>query len=258
MASATGLSSHDSSVLLRLFDPELTPNQPLAAATSPSPAISTILSPSGNEVLPYEPTLEPSLLKSLEEVEKTAIRLSEQALATPSPLEKLYEAKKLLDGLVHSHPTYASARNNRAQLSRLILTELAKSNTPLDSRRSIILELKLDLDTAITSLTPPSTSTAQPSEKALKILSNAHTQRGTLYFLASESPADYWEEMSEEQWNAEKEKLADLAHKDFTMGSKLGNELAKEMSVRTNPYAKLCGSMLKGVMKAEIDAYYGK
>jgi hypothetical protein len=36
------------------------------------------------------------------------------------------------------------------------------------------------------------------------------------------------------------------------MGGRYGNELAREMAVRTNPYAKLCGGIVKGALMEEV------
>jgi len=35
------------------------------------------------------------------------------------------------------------------------------------------------------------------------------------------------------------------------MGGRYGNEMARAMSVATNPYAKLCGGIVKEAMRAE-------
>lgn len=56
----------------------------------------------------------------------------------------------------------------------------------------------------------------------------AYTQRGLLY------------ELNQDDENA---------LKDFEKGAKLGNSVAKQESVKLNPYAKLCNQMLAEAMK---------
>jgi hypothetical protein len=41
------------------------------------------------------------------------------------------------------------------------------------------------------------------------------------------------------------------ASRDFMMGGRYGNEIAKALAVSTNPTAKLCGEMVRGAMRKE-------
>jgi hypothetical protein len=41
------------------------------------------------------------------------------------------------------------------------------------------------------------------------------------------------------------------ASKDFMMGGRFGNEIAKALAVSTNPTAKLCGEMVREAMRKE-------
>jgi hypothetical protein len=41
------------------------------------------------------------------------------------------------------------------------------------------------------------------------------------------------------------------ASRDFAMGGRYGNEIAKGLAVSTNPTAKLCGQMVREAMKKE-------
>ncbi len=41
------------------------------------------------------------------------------------------------------------------------------------------------------------------------------------------------------------------ASRDFTMGGRYGNEVAKALAVASNPTAKLCGAMVKEAMRKE-------
>lgn len=42
------------------------------------------------------------------------------------------------------------------------------------------------------------------------------------------------------------------ASRDFMMGGRLGNEVAKQMAVVANPTAKLCGDMVREAMRKEF------
>jgi len=43
----------------------------------------------------------------------------------------------------------------------------------------------------------------------------------------------------------------DAASRDFVMGGRYGNEVAKALAVSSNPTAKLCGDMVREAMKRE-------
>lgn len=47
-------------------------------------------------------------------------------------------------------------------------------------------------------------------------------------------------------------KSEESASHDFAMAGKYGSQLARAMSVRTNPYAKLCGAIVQTAMQAEM------
>lgn len=38
---------------------------------------------------------------------------------------------------------------------------------------------------------------------------------------------------------------------DFASAARFGDEVAREMSVRTNPYAKMCGAIVKNALREE-------
>ena len=49
----------------------------------------------------------------------------------------------------------------------------------------------------------------------------------------------------------EQSELEELASKDFAAAARYGDEAAREMSVRTNPYAKMCGAIVKNALREE-------
>lgn len=49
----------------------------------------------------------------------------------------------------------------------------------------------------------------------------------------------------------EKIDFEEAASRDFALGGRYGNEVAKGLAVSTNPTAKLCGQMVREAMKKE-------
>jgi tetratricopeptide (TPR) repeat protein len=141
MAAATQLSSHDSTTLSLLFDPESSPSSNTAPISAE---------------LPQDPFYPAETLALLQDTERRAISLAETSPA---------EALRLFDELLASHQQYASGYNNRAQLLRIL------------SRPSE--EVKADLDKAI-SLARPRSTLEPVSMLQAKVLSNAYTQLGAV------------------------------------------------------------------------------
>ena len=48
-----------------------------------------------------------------------------------------------------------------------------------------------------------------------------------------------------------KSELEEMASRDFASAARFGDEVAREMSVRTNPYAKMCGAIVKNALREE-------
>lgn len=51
--------------------------------------------------------------------------------------------------------------------------------------------------------------------------------------------------------NMDKPELEELASRDFAAAARYGDDVAREMSVRTNPYAKMCGSIVRNALVEE-------
>lgn len=49
--------------------------------------------------------------------------------------------------------------------------------------------------------------------------------------------------------------LEELASRDFALGGRYGNKVARGLSVRTNPYAKACGAIVREALKGEMEDY---
>ena len=49
-----------------------------------------------------------------------------------------------------------------------------------------------------------------------------------------------------------KSELEEQASKDFAAAARYGDEVAREMSVRTNPYKKMCGVIVRDALREEM------
>lgn len=232
MASATQLSVNDASVFGAIFDPE--------ASLTGTPQITT----------------KPTVSQSYSNYTIQAIRLAEhQALLSINVEEPalwaIQETISELDKLIDAYPLYASAYNNRAQARRMI-TELEDTANVALNHISSVIE---DLTQAIRLAAPVHSNDAVTPEQA-KILSSAHTHRGFLLYKASRSEA-FRAKLAgvKELQDLDNDTLEEMASKDFSAGGRYGNKLAKQMAVQTNPYAKLCGSIVKEALKKEMETY---
>ena len=228
--AASQLSKNDSSVLSALFDPE-------------SSLSSTVQVDDGSSTSSIS-----AKRKGLQERERIALQSINQE--QPSP-EEIQLSISLLTAIIEDEPHYASAWNNRAQAHRLLARDEELSRDPL-----LVAELFTDLAQAISLATPKKANTAIPSADA-KVLASAHTHRGYLLLLASKSKhsrtmlskATGLQGMSVEE-------LEETASRELAMGGRYGNETARQLAVKTNPYAKLCGSIVREALSKEISDFY--
>lgn len=227
------LSSNDAHVLSALFDPEASLSRDgvnISASQNSLPGISE------------------TELPGLQMVESAAIR----PLNTPDPsrvtVEKAIEA---LGDLIATHPSYASAYTNRAQALRLLL-----GDDLFSSANSTLLSLLLsDLSRAIT-LTTPASPQDTLSRLQAHILATAHTHRGYILLKAAKAARDgTLEGGTEELKKASSEDLEEMASRDFFLGGRYGDKTAQQIAVQLNPYAKMCGAIVKEAMRKEMDEY---
>lgn len=113
-----------------------------------------------------------------------------------------------------------------------------------------------------------------------RVLSQAYTQRGWLVWRLSKRSASSVEPPSSNsgtgsvgQGNSNESEdgqsmagipvelqglnqteLEEWASRDFERGGRYGNKAAAEMARATNPYARLCGSIVEGAMRREMNA----
>lgn len=172
-----------------------------------------------------------------------------------------------LDKLVSEFPAYASARNNRAQALR----RLYGDNTLLDGcspshvamlqdidgteRMHAAQKMLSDLDQSIYLLTPPTPRTPI-SPQAAKTLSMAHTQRAAIYHATAKSWASGKLSINVARREASWSKLdfEENASRDFALGGRYGNDVARSLAVSANPTAKLCGQIVREAMRKEYGA----
>ena len=244
------LSKGDSKVLAQVFDPES--------------------GPAKVEVLidPYQPadryTKDKRLLARLKATEKEAIRLIEafeksNSQTLQAKQEMYQEALSILNQIISENPSYASARNNRAQLRRWRFGDRnmlcrSRSRVSTDSERTTAgISTVNDLKQCIALASPERPQDAVSPSQA-RLLAQACTQLGASYHAASKDINDAKGSESSvkefESWT--KDQFEEEASRLFYLGGLYGNEVAKALAVHTNPHAKLCGSIVKEAMRKEL------
>jgi hypothetical protein len=244
------LTQNDSTVLSRIFDPESAPTAGIRIDSS----------------LPEDPfILDPVELQFLKSQELRAIKIIEELATSGSSKESrekaIDAAAQTIATLTTTHPRYASAYNNRAQMLRFqygdnVLVNV--SDAPKDEMlRGVAEALLHDLDTAI-AIATPSSPTGSISKTQARILAQAHTQRGALFHATAKALASSPLEPSEALatphlfpgWNTER--FEEASSRDFFLGGRYGNEIARAMAVHTNPCAKLCGTIVQEAIRREF------
>lgn len=237
------LSSNDLAILGALFDPETS----LSRSSKPNPTNSQ---PKSSKVKSHD-TIKPPL--ELLHAEKAILQTLNTATPTP---ETLTHAISQLTTLIEQHPdSHPSLYINRAQATRLLPSSLT---TPKH-----IHSILRDLQTA---LTIPNAN-ADPS-----LLITAHKHRAYILLSISQQPEQFAALTSSLDTTSANTlealgfpsvsdlttgKLEDLASRDFAAAGALGDDEARKMSVRTNPYAKMCGAIVREALREEIREYYG-
>jgi hypothetical protein len=241
------LSDGDSQILSQIFDPE--------GSLSPRAVI--------DDTLPADLHVkDKTMLSQLRARESEAICRIEQSSGPEGDLNEttkhnsFIQASELFSRLIQEYPKYASAYNNRAQATRwrygddeLVRRYNNNQSTSVHDSLENILE---DLDNAI-KLTTPASPSGPVSPFQAKLLAQAHTQRATLLYTASKHSHDCDETSSKrmlQDYNLAA--LEDVSARDFYMGGRYGNEISKAMAVHTNPYAKMCGNIVKEAMRNEL------
>ena len=108
-----------------------------------------------------------------------------------------------------------------------------------------------DLDKGIKLATPSSSDAYSNHQK--DVLSAAHTHRGFLLLKAADRVRNGQLISGRSLGTISGDEIEEWANADFMAGAKYGNKMAQEMTVKTNPYAKMCGAIVKEAMRKEIE-----
>lgn len=238
----SSLTSNDEAVLSALFDPE----------SSPSSLISI------SKTAPSLPHIPDTTLPDLQRQELEAIKSLDHESPSRVSIES---AISNLSHLIVQQPQYAPAYLNRAQATRLLIGEERDLFQPQNS--NLISRILSDLNQTISLATPTSPSSPLSNLQAT-ILSKAHTHRGYLCLKASHvartttskpNPATATTTntpLPPETSGITAADWEEMASKDFFLGGRYGNKIAQELSVKTNPYAKMCGEIVREAMRKEV------
>ncbi|EEQ27637.1 hypothetical protein McanMca71_000142 [Microsporum canis] len=240
-AAKPSLTSNDSAVLQALFDAE----------SSPSNGIKT------DSTLPQLPHFSDADVQSLKQREVDALRPLQTSNENLTP-EIIQTAIAQLSGIIEENPNYAPAYLNLAQALRLWIdtdTQTQPDGPQITPPRSNLLFDNLAKTIA---LLTPSSSTDAISPFHSRILANAHTHRAYILYKAARSKDEKEKQhhrrnlLPPQLQDVSDDRLEELASYDFQIGGRCGNEAARQMAVGTNPYAKMCGAIVKDAIQAEI------
>ncbi|OJJ30500.1 hypothetical protein ASPWEDRAFT_32673 [Aspergillus wentii DTO 134E9] len=249
--SRPSLSSNDSAVLQALFDAESSPSGiTIDPSLSPFPQPLNI-TPADHEVL-----------KARE------LTIIQRLQSDNVSIETIKSAIQDLGALIAENPSYPSAYVNRAQTIRMLIEKSSSTNSNNNSgeddalldpiNNDSVSRLFSDLGQAI-SLSTPSSPADPVSPAQARILADAHTHRGYLLLKATRVKKDLLQKGEEMVGGPERlrglgpDELEEMASRDFFFGGRYGNKVAQQLAVQTNPYAKMCGAIVKEAMKKEME-----
>ncbi|KAL1601562.1 hypothetical protein SLS60_006477 [Paraconiothyrium brasiliense] len=226
----TTLSANDARILSALFDPETLPSS--VAASKSTSAI--------DDSLPSHPTISSAQLSIFEAQQNQLV----QHITSSSSQVDIEAALKQENEIITKYPEYPSAHLNRAMLRRMKLeASLSKDESIFSSSEPEMEALFTDISHAISkTMSFPSTTSAVSPYQA-RILRTAYSHRAYIYLKAAELGVE-WRGKS-------KSELEESASADFASAARFGDEVAREMSVRTNPYAKMCGAIVRNALAEE-------
>ncbi|KAE8151196.1 hypothetical protein BDV25DRAFT_171648 [Aspergillus avenaceus] len=244
------LTTNDSAVLQALFDAESSPSSGVTISSSLPP-------------FPTHLHISPDLHETLQSRSTEIIRTLQPE---PVAVETAESAIRALDTLVSEHPKYPPVYMNRAQAIRVLLDSRSQETkkepepeTETDfllspSNEAELSQLLADLSQAITLATP--VSPADPvSEVQARVLADAHTHRGYLLLKVAKGKklGPLLGSRGPERLRAlDADAVEEMASRDFFFGGRYGNRVAQQLAVQTNPYAKMCGAIVKEALRKEV------
>ena len=267
--ATSSLSRRDINVLEKIGDPESDPSTGVLVDSN-LPKDPIITDPDTYERVVQR---ERDIILAMQQIE-VRISASKQSSSSSGAATEYRACVAALGQLISDYPRYASARNNRAQALRRLYGDLMLLPGRTDpealvpdasaaEKSEAVATVLGDLDEAIKLLTPRSLFAAI-SPQAGKTLSMAHTQRAAIYHLTSKAlqqtqPGDNNSNNKVEVGGGSRRKesgwarieFEEAASRDFALGGRYGNDIAKGLAVSTNPTAKLCGEIVREAMKKE-------
>ena len=280
LASSSTLTTKDARVLSAVFDPE-------AASDTPSKQSNQSSTDHPGKSSPY-PNIPDQALPEISTAERAAL-LPLKISPHPS-IEVISTTLSSLSNLIARFPSYPPAYVNRAQARRMLWQMTSQNNTLEDStndetHRNDITEafenfttdVFADLDEAIRLISSTISDIdgdksinnveAKPvtmqniSQEQARILGIAKCHRGyTLLQLAARAPATPYETESSQSSQSRhhlqalsKAQLEEMASHDFAVAGRYGDKTAREAAVALNPYARMCGAIVKNAMKEDFN-----
>jgi len=226
------LSKHDLHILGALFDPELS-----LSTSAPVDASKPAL-----------PHLDEDEFASIRAEEQMILKLLHGSSQTADTIDR---AIQQLTGLITRSPGFAPAYFNRAQARRLFVTDDNLFTEEFTEQSRFVFA---DLQSTITLATPLSPQ-ASLSIHQQSLLASVHAHRGLLLMKAVQRAENGFKVygLPDELCKPDKDSIEDAASRDFFFGGRYGDKDAQQMSVKTNPYAKMCGAIVKQAMRQEIE-----
>ena len=286
--SPSQLTAKDARVLTALFDPEAA-SDTQAKEVDTSPAESQRQEESQDHS-PY-PDIPSHKLPEILAAERAALfPLNDTANPT---LDAISATLNSLSHLIARFPLYPPSFVNRAQARRMLwqhkshsfpknkFTDEKQELDTADAFNNFIKGVLDDLDEAIRLISPSTSypasgqvsSDATPippppqniSQQQARLLSVARTHRGyTLLQLAARASTSPTKSESPQTLTSRhpfqslsKAQLEEMASHDFAVAGRYGDKTAKEAAVALNPYARMCGAIVKNAMKEEFDFALG-
>lgn len=243
------LTSNDSAVLQALFDAETSPSSTSDVkidSTLPAFPAALNITPEGHFKLNER---EISIIKTLQ--------------SDPSQ-ETIQTAISNLTDLINESPKFPSAYVDRAQALRMLIESNpitgGNQDEPLFTQGNSEHATTLfnDLSTSIT-LTAPQQPETPVSPIQAKLLADAYTHRGYLLLKAARVKKNLPDGPENTVGGPESlrghspDQLEEMASRDFFFGGRYGNEVARQLAVQTNPYAKMCGAIVKEALRKEVE-----
>lgn len=229
---ATSLSSRDNLILQSLFDPEAA-----SAPAADKPPATTSL-----------PHFTEHVFSAIAKREHTILQPLARDQHSKSVVESVIQE---LSQLIDEFSQYASGYVNRAQASRLLIDVEDLFSSDHASASARVFD---DLSRGIELATPPDSSSSA-SQHQSKILATAYTHRGFLLLKAADMVKNGRTVHGVNSLaTSNATSIEEIASEDFARGGRYGNALGKQMAVRTNPYAKMCGAIVKDALQQEIAA----